>query len=136
MDFSLTQAVGFITSIIVIVLCIFALGNYLSQESNQIDDHLVKDNDFESNDIFNSFEGRTVPTLEIEEIHLELGKPVTLNELKRYVKANDTVEGDISDKVVVNGKLDFNQAGIYSIKFTVENNVGLKKSYIKNVLVD
>ena len=43
-------------------------------------------------------------------------------------KAYDNDEGDLTDKVVVEGTVDTNKKGIYIIKYTITNSIGVQKT--------
>ena len=50
-------------------------------------------------------------------------------------KATDDEEGDITDKVIIEGQVDTNKKGVYIIKYTVTNSVGIQKTQRRVVKV-
>lgn len=50
-------------------------------------------------------------------------------------KATDDEEGDITDKVIIEGQVDTNKKGVYIIKYTVTNSVGIQKTQSRVVKV-
>lgn len=62
---------------------------------------------------------------------------VTLNE--KYIEpgftALDNVEGDISNNVKIEGKVNYNKEGTYTLKYTVEDKSGNKTSISRTVIV-
>ena len=52
------------------------------------------------------------------------------------ISKREDADNLVAKTMEVYGKVDVNKRGIYAVKFTCINNVGLKGSIIKNVIVD
>ena len=94
--------------IIIIVLGIF-IHTIKVPNTNRIESEIVSD--------------VTPPVLEIEKdkVILAVG-----NEFNKNVKATDDVDGDISDKVTVEGNIDTSKEGTYEIKYVAQDSSGNK----------
>lgn len=137
MDFSLQQAMGFLISFVVCILIIFAFGSLISSTGMQSVDHTFADNSFFKSDINEQILSSNHPVLTVDEIHLDLNqKDFVYANLKNKAHAMDPIDGDISNKILIKGEVDITEAGTYPVRFTVENSLGLKTSYIKKVLID
>lgn len=73
------------------------------------------------------------PSIEVEAIKLTINQTYNLLD---YVKANDQIDGDISDKVKVYDNIEINQRGIYKARFVVENSNHMVTEKIVKVRVD
>ncbi len=49
--------------------------------------------------------------------------------------AFDNYDGDLSDKIVVEGTVDINKAGTYSVKYTIVDTAGNENSITRNIVV-
>lgn len=98
-----------IVLLIIIVLVGIFIHNIKVPNTNRIESEAVSD--------------VTPPVLEIEKekIILAVG-----NEFNKNVKAIDDVDGDISDKVTVEGNIDTSKEGTYEIKYIAQDSSGNK----------
>ena len=107
-----------IVLLIIIVLVGIFIHNIKVPNTNRIESEAVSD--------------VTPPVLEIEKgkIILAVG-----NEFNKNVKATDDVDGDISDKVTVEGNIDTSKEGTYEIKYVAQDSSGNKAEKIQEVEV-
>ena len=136
MDFSASQAVGFMISLVACFGIILSFGTFLSDTGDGMTKAEVKDSSFFKSNINDNVINKSAPVLSVSNIHLKVGQSVTLNDLKAYATATDSKDGNISSKIVVNGVVDTSKEGKFRVRFSVENSSGLKTSLIKNVLVE
>lgn len=136
MDFSLKQAFGFMISLVVCGLMIFAFGTTLSSLGQDAEDNTISDSSFFKSEISKDIYGRKAPEITVQDIYLKVNQDFQMDMLKSYASATDTVDGDVSSSITVYGKVDISKVGYYPVKFVAENKVGLKTAYIKNVIVD
>ena len=64
--------------------------------------------------------------------HLKVGEKYT----EQGCIANDTIDGDITKKVTISGKVDTDKKGIYEIKYTVTNSKGKTTTETRTVIVE
>lgn len=136
MDFSLKQALGFMITLVVCGLMIYAFGTTLSGLGQDAEDNTIADSSFFKSTISKDVYGREAPEIEVQDIYLDLDQEFQMDMLKAYATATDAVDGNVSASIKVYGKVDIATPGYYPVKFVAENNVGLKTAYIKNVIVD
>lgn len=136
MDFSLKQALGLIVAIVVCGLILFSFGNFLSASGNSMFAQTIQDESFFKSEINEEIKNKNGPKLLVDDIHLDVNSDFSINDLIRFAHATDDIDGDISSSIKVFGNVDITIPGTYQVKFTVTNSLGLKTSYIKNVLVD
>lgn len=136
MDFSLKQASGFMIAIAVCAIIVIAFGTTLSELGQNAEDHTISDDSFFKSTISDNIYGRQAPALTVRDIYLKVNQQFTIDMLKSYATAFDSVDGDVSNSIKVYGKVDISKKGYYPVKFVAENKVGIKTAYIKNVIVD
>lgn len=137
MDFSMKQALHFVVTIVVAVMIVSAFGNFLNMSSNSINQKNIDDSYFLRDTINQGIANKSEPVLEIQDIHLQKNlEGFNIDLLKGYATAHDSDENDISSQIEVAGNVDITIAGVYKVRYSVEDSVGRKTAYIKNVIVD
>lgn len=72
------------------------------------------------------------PKLYVASLKTKVGNPI---DIKKYVKAIDNEDGNIVDKIKIDGNIDYNKEGIYEITISVEDTFGHKVSKSTKVYV-
>ncbi len=62
-----------------------------------------------------------IPNLYVASMETEVNKPINL---KDYIIANDNEDGNLIDRVNIDGDINFNKEGIYNINITVSDSFG------------
>ena len=143
MDFSMSQAMGFIISTITVFGVIISLGVVLSGNGEGFNKAEIQDSSFFKSEINKPILNKTAPTLVIQNMRYYVGDKITPTTLKKHVKeANDVKDGDLRSKVKVlvktksDGTIDTSKIGKIKVQFSVENSVGLKTTLIKNIIIE
>lgn len=139
MEFSLREAFGACIMLVVAGILLSALGNFLEVSSNNV--VLDVGESFFSSNVNKEIIGKDHPRLTVRNIKIDKGDEryggvLTPDLFVSYVTATDTRDGDVISSLEVAGSIDVNRKGSYKVRFTVENSLGLKTTYIKNVVVD
>lgn len=132
MEFSLRQAMQLGITIVVGALILASVGNLLSLAENRT--NLSYDESYFKSSINDTVLGENYPILEIQEIHLE--KDASDYDLKEFASAIDPTDGDITSHIEVYGAVDIHTVGVYKVRFSVVNSLGLKTTLIKSVIVN
>lgn len=139
MDFSLKEAFATCIMLVVAGLLFSALGNFLEVSSRNV--VLDVGESFFSSNVNNEIIGKDHPVLTVSNIKINKGDSryggdLTPDLFRSYVTATDSRDGDVIDSLEVAGRINVNQKGTYRVRFTIENSLGLKTTYIKTVVVD
>lgn len=135
MDFSVKEALHFIVTWIVVFIMMVSLGQFIQAMGRQSENKSINDSVFIRESINQPVASGNEPVLYVDKIYLSKDQEFNMDMLKNFARAIDYNGNDISENIQIRGSVDISVAGIYEVKFYVEDSSGRKTAYIKNVIV-